>query len=63
MILVSDKSVSAYTGLPCKNALTAIYDVINKRVKKIEYWKGPKHFQKNMSKKGSGGRKKRYGSF
>ncbi len=30
MILASDKSMQAYTGLPNKNALTSVFEVIKK---------------------------------
>jgi len=58
MILSSDNSVRLYTGLPCKKVLLSIFEVIKKRVSKIEYWRGPKSTKTNNLKNGTGGRTK-----
>ncbi len=58
MILSCDRSVRLYTGLPCKKGLETIFEVIEKRVKKIEYWRGPKSTKINNLKSGTGGRPK-----
>lgn len=56
MIVSSDASVRLYTGLPNNNVLQAIYKVIKNRVKRMNYWRGPKYAKK--LKNGSGGRRK-----
>ena len=53
MIVSSDNSVRLYTWLPCKKILRSIFEVIQKRVSKIEYWRGLKSTKINDLKNGA----------
>ncbi|KAG0721707.1 hypothetical protein GWK47_045893 [Chionoecetes opilio] len=61
-VLQSDKSVRKYTGFLSKNILNGIFKIIQKKVVKINYWKGPKQFNKK-SKQSSRGKSKRSSVF
>ncbi|XP_062583089.1 uncharacterized protein LOC134244859 [Saccostrea cucullata] len=42
-VLKSNKSVRFHTGLPSLSAFHTIYKVIEPKIKKTKYWRGPKH--------------------
>ena len=56
IILTDDDSVRFYTGLPSKDTLLTIFDVIKKRVTTINYWRGAKYASKGMHDTGPSGR-------
>ncbi len=58
IILTNDRSVSFYTGLPSKDVLLTVFDIIKKRVPSITYWKGPKNTSQGMHDTGPRGRRK-----
>lgn len=58
IILTDDDSVRFYTGLPSKDILVTIFDIIKKRVTTINYWRGAKYANKGRHGTGPGGRKK-----
>lgn len=61
-VLQSDKSVRKYTGMQSKNVLCGIFQIIQRKVKKINYWNGPKHFSKKVNQ-GRRGRPKTNSQF
>lgn len=42
MIMENDSSVKMYTGFKSKEVLVNLYKIITKKIKKINYWRGPK---------------------
>lgn len=57
-LLVNDRKVKFYTGIPTKSAFNAVYNAIQPSLKNVRYWKGPsyhcttlkhKKFQKNRA--------------
>lgn len=47
---MSDKSVRKYTGMLSKKILYGMFEIIQKRVVSIKYWKGPRKCNKNSKR-------------
>ncbi|XP_045130424.1 uncharacterized protein LOC123515644 [Portunus trituberculatus] len=58
IILTDDGSVRFYTGLPSKDTLVTIFDIIKKRVTTINYWRGAKYASKGVHCHGPSGHMK-----